>query len=126
METIHNDYEEEPSLSEAIVDDDPSEAGTEILVSNYKGNVQEASLKRLFGLKECRAIFGQSANQGAFVHVCGKKEGTCKRGHVGTKKAQEGYYNTVAARKFLDGKLHTFRATQDHQTELKQWRARRD
>ena len=68
METVHTDYDEGPSLSEAIVDDHPSEAGTENSVSDYKGtNIQEAPVKMLFGFKECRAIIGQSTDQGAFV-----------------------------------------------------------
>lgn len=126
VETVHNDYDEDPSLSEAIADDDPSEAGTENSVSDYEGNIQEAPVKMLFGSKECRAIFGQSTDQGAFVRVCGNKEGTCKRGHVAMEKAQEGYYDTVAARKFVDGKLHTFQSTEDHRIKFKQWSSRRD
>ena len=125
VETVHNDYDEDPSLSEAIADDDPSEAGTENSVSDYEGNIQEAPVKMLFGSKECRAIFGQSTDQGAFVRVCGNKEGTCKRGHVAMEKAQEGYYDTVAARKFVDGKLHTFQSTEDHRIKFKQWSSRR-
>ena len=126
VETVHNDYDEDPSLSEAIVDDDPSEAGTENSVSDYEGNIQEAPVKMLFGPKECRAIFGQSTDQGAFVRVCGNKEGTCKRGHVAIEKAREGYYDTVAARKFVDGKLHTFLSTEDHRIKAKEWSSRRD
>jgi hypothetical protein len=74
------------------VEDDLSEAGTENSVSDYEGNIQEAPVKMLFGLKECRAIFPQPTDQGAFVHVCGNKEGTCKSGHMVLEKAREGYY----------------------------------
>ena len=123
VEIFHNDYEEDPSLLEPIVDDDPSEAGTENSLSDYEGNIQEAPLKMLFGIEEYSAIFGQSTNQGAFIRVCGNKEGTCKRGHAAIKKAQEGYYDTVAALKFVDVKLHTFQSMQEHQTKLKQWSA---
>ena len=63
----------------------------------------------LFHLKECRAIFGQSTDQGAFDRVYRNKEGTCETGYVGIKKAQEGYDDTVAARKFVDGNCTLFK-----------------
>jgi viroplasmin and RNaseH domain-containing protein len=126
VETIHNDYEEDESFSEAKLDDDFSEAGTENSVSDYEGKVQEAPLKMLFGLKECRAVFAQPTDQGAFMRVCGNKEGTCKRGHPALDKAQEGYYVTVASRKYVDGRLHTFQSKPEYRAELKQVVAQRD
>ena len=40
---------------------------------------------------------------------------------------KEPLFDTVAARKFVDGKLHTVLSTEDHQTKLsKQWSARCD
>jgi len=89
VETVHNDYEEDPSFLEANLVDDLSEAGTENSVSDYEGKVQEAPLKMLFGLKECRAIFVQATDQGAFVRVCGNKEGTCKRGHPALNRPEK-------------------------------------
>ena len=51
VETIHNDCKEDPSLSEAISDDDLFlEAGTENAVLDCKGSIQEAPLKMLFRL----------------------------------------------------------------------------
>jgi hypothetical protein len=126
VETIHNDYDKDPSLLKAILDNDLLLAGTENSVSDYEGKIQEAPLKMLFDLKECRTIFGQATDQGAFVHVWGNKEGTCKRGHVALAKAQEGYYDTVAAQTFVDGRLHTFQSMQEHQSRLQQWSAQRD
>jgi hypothetical protein len=126
VETVHNDFYEDDDFSEANLDDDLSEAGTETSVSDYEGKVQEAPRKMFFGPKECRATFSQSTDQGTFVRVCGGKEGTCKRGHLAIPKAQEGYYETAASRKYVDGRLHTFQSTQEHRIELKEWKAQRD
>ena len=106
--------------------DDLSEAGTESSVSAYEGDITDAPLKMFFGPKECRRIFEQASDQNAFVRVCGRKEDACKRGHAVLQQAREGYYDTVASRKYVDGRLHTFQSKQERRDELKNMKASRD
>ena len=87
VEAIYNTHEEDPSVLEVILDNCLLETGAENSISDCKESTHEASLKMFFGLKECRAIFGQATNQGAFARACGNKEGTCERGHVALDKA---------------------------------------
>ena len=75
METEHDDCNKDPSVLEAILDEDLLKIGTENSVSDCEGSIQEAPSKASLGLKERHVIFGQAANQGAFQRVCGNKEG---------------------------------------------------
>ena len=73
VETDHNNYDKDSSLSEPILDDNLSETGTENSVLDYEGNVKATPLKKmlLVAFKECRGIFAQPTNQGTYMCLCG-------------------------------------------------------
>jgi hypothetical protein len=114
------------SFRDSEPDDDFSESGTEASVSDYEGNVKGAPLRMFFGPKECLRIFEQPADRGTFVRVCGRSESTCKRNHSMLERAREGFYDTVASRKYVDGRLHTFQSKQERSAELQKSKASRD
>jgi hypothetical protein len=80
--------------------------------------LQEAPLKMFFGPKECRRIFEHPLDHNIVIHVCGNKEEVCKRGHAMLARAQEGYYDNDASRKYVNGMLHTFHSKEECQVEL--------
>jgi hypothetical protein len=116
-EDLPRDYE---------LEEGASDSETEASVSEYEGALQEAPLKMFFGPKECRRIFEQPSDRSAFVRVCGNKEEGCKRGHSVLTRAREGYYDTSASRKYVDGMLHTFQSKGERQTELHKLKTTRE
>lgn len=122
VETVDD---EEGSFIESIPYDDTSEAELEASVSDYEGNVNSAPLRMFFGPKECLRIFEQASDRTEFIRVCGREESTCKRNHSALERAQEGFYDTVASRKYVDGRLHTFQSKQDREAELQKSKAAR-
>jgi hypothetical protein len=71
-----------------------------------------------FGVMECRAVFELPSDKGKIQRVCGRKIGTCTRqGHGVLAKGIEGYYKTVASRKYVDGRLTTFVANAAFEVE---------
>jgi hypothetical protein len=125
VEEAGGDNEEEASLYTGH-DDGLSESETEASVSDYEGKLKDAPLKMFFGPRECRRIFELSGDQGSFVRICGNKDESCKRGHSMLEQAREGYYDTVASRKYVDGKLHTFQSKEERQGKPAKLKAERD
>ena len=70
-----------------------------------------------FGADKCRAIFEIRQDGGQFKRVCGHNTKVrCNRsGHAKGTKAGEGYYETVLARKFIDGKLESRLTAEEYQ-----------
>lgn len=123
VETV---YDDDASLADSVPGDDVSEATDEVSMSDYEGDISNAPRRMYFGPKECLAIFEQPSDRSAFLRVCGREHTACKRNHAVLDRAKEGFYDTVAARKFLDGKLHTFQSKKERDAELIQAKAARD
>jgi hypothetical protein len=122
VETV---YEDDASFGDSVPDDDFSEAGTEASVSDYEGDIKRAPSRMFFGPKECLGIFTLTSDKGAFDRVCGREISNCKRNHAVVERAEEGYYDTVASRRYVDGKLYTFQSKKERDIELKQAKADR-
>ena len=82
------------------------------------GSVNNAPEWMWFGADKCRAIFEIRQDGGQFKRVCGHNTNNarCNRsGHAKGIKAGEGYYETVLARKFIDGKLESRLTEEEYQ-----------
>jgi hypothetical protein len=123
VETVHDD---DASFVDSVPDDDLSEAETEASISDYEGDIKSAPLRMYFGPKECLAIFKLPSDRNAFIRVCGREQGACTRNHAVLERAREGFYDTVASRKYVDGKLHTFQSKKERDAELQEAKAARD
>jgi viroplasmin and RNaseH domain-containing protein len=112
------------TVNEASADDDDGSEGgnTEGSVSEFDGEFDNMPFKMLFGVRECRVPFTLIQDRDKFTRVCGQRYGACTRsGHnLQDDRGPEGYYETVVARKFVDGKLESFQTIEDRQTELAQ------
>ena len=62
----------------------------------------------------------------SWLRVCGREHTACKRKHAVLDRVKEGFYDTVASRKSLDGKLHTFQSKKERDAEVLQAKAARD
>jgi hypothetical protein len=108
VETVLNENENEDD--DDIREDEASDAGSEMSMSDYGGSVTGLPPWCLFAMKECRCIFELgSDNKSSFYRVCGNVQGVCKHpGHATRNTAVVGYYEPVKARKFIDRRLNTF------------------
>jgi viroplasmin and RNaseH domain-containing protein len=123
--------EVDPLFVETVVDEEEeasdfeneaaSLAESEVSMSEFEG--PDSALPRwcLFGPKECRCIFDMSSDKGVFSRVCGKAVATCTTRHSSIgEQAEVGYYEPIKARKYFDGKLHTFLSMEDYAVEEQQ------
>jgi hypothetical protein len=104
-ETVSEENEDDKDIG----DEEASNAGSEMSMSEYDGSVTGLPPWCLFAVKECRCIFELGSDKSVFYRVCSNVEGGCKRpGHTTGEKAAVGYYEPVKARKFVDGRLNTY------------------
>ena len=105
VETITGEEEEASDFE----DDAASMAGSEISMSEFEGPASALPRWCLFGPKECRCIFVLNSDRGALSRVCGNVAAACTTRHTPIgERAEAGYYEPIKARKYYDGKLHTF------------------
>jgi viroplasmin and RNaseH domain-containing protein len=115
----------DPLLVETVADQDDdgmefeedadSLAESEISMSEFDGTTSALPRWCLFGPKECRCIFTMNSDKGVFTRVCGNAVAACTTRHTGIgERAKTGYYEPVKARKYVDGKFHTFLSMEEY------------
>jgi hypothetical protein len=105
--------EEEEALE--FKDESASLAKFESSMSKYDRPASTLPRWCAFGPKDCWRMFDMGSHKGAFSRVCGRAVATCTARHPPIKeKAEVGYYKPIKARKYVNGKLHTFLAMEDY------------
>jgi hypothetical protein len=114
VETVHE--------GDDLLDDGSDGGKTEGTMSDFDGEFEDMPFMMLFGPRECHAKLTLAINKGRCTRVCGQRYGSCN--HVGHMLMQEedrgpeGYYQTIKARKLVDGNLDSFQFREDRQAEL--------